>query len=154
MMNADPLKIDALQKQLVELLVTNREDLASHYQRVLRDSMFLNRAEVRPSQVKGIATDEVDALLGFLQQPAFSGVERGAQLYQIGLGEQAVMRLGQVTRQFFSLHLENGQVAPMLELVDTYQEAVIQGFIKSLETNIFIEQERTHKALQRASGQG
>jgi hypothetical protein len=56
MMNADPLKIDTLQKQLLELLVTNREDLASHYLRVLRESLFLNRAEVRPSQVTGRTT--------------------------------------------------------------------------------------------------
>jgi hypothetical protein len=42
----------------------------------------------------------------------------------------------------------------MLVLVDTYQEAVIQGFIKSLESDIFIEQERTYQALQRANSQG
>jgi hypothetical protein len=147
-------RIDAMQKQLAQLLETNREELVGRYQRVLRESLFLNRAEVRPNMIKGIASDEIEALLGFLQQPASSGAERGAQLYQTGLGEQAVMRLGQVMRQFFLLHLENGQVSPMLELVDTYHEAVVQGFIKSLETNIFIEQERTYQALQRANGQG
>jgi hypothetical protein len=148
-MNADPLKTDALQKQLAQLLITNREDLVSRYQRVLRESLFLNRAEVRPSLVKDIASDEVEAFFGFFQQPAFSGAERGAQLYQTGLGERALLRLGQVTRQFFLPYLEYGQIAPMLELVDTYQETVMQGYIKALEKDIFAEQERTFKALQR-----
>jgi hypothetical protein len=143
-----------MQKQLAQLLETNREELVGRYQRVLRESLFLNRAEVRPSLVKGIATDEVEALLVFLEQSGFSGAERGAQLYQTGLGEQVVMRLGQVLRQFFLSYLENGQTAQMLELVDTYQEAVIQGFMKALEKNIFIEQERTYQALQRANSQG
>jgi hypothetical protein len=140
-------------EQLMDLLAqrvqANCSDLGGGYQRVLRESLFLNRAEVRPNMIKGIASDEVEALLGFLQQPAFSGAERGAQLYQTGLGEQVVLRLIQVTRQFFLPYLENGQIAPMLELVDAYQETVIQGYIKALEKDIFAEQERTFKALQR-----
>jgi hypothetical protein len=142
-----------MQKQLAQVLEANREELVGHYQRVLRESLFLNRAEVRPSLVKDIAADEVKALLGFLQQPEFSGVERGMQLYQTGLGEQAVLRLGRATRQFFLPYLENGQVTPMLELIDAYQEAIIQGFIKGLEKGIFVEQERTLNAFQRATGQ-
>lgn len=142
-----------MQKQLAQVLESNREELAGRYQRALRESLFLNRAEVRPSRVKDIAADEVEAWLGFLRQPEFSGVERGAQLYQAGLGEQAVLRLGRVIRQFFLAYLENGQVASMLELVDTYQEAVIQGFIKGLEKDVFVEQERTLKAFQRANSQ-
>jgi hypothetical protein len=140
-----------MQKLLAQLLETNREELVGCCQRVLRDSLFLNRAEIRPGMVKTIASDEVEAFLGYLQKPAFSGTERGAQLYQMGLGGQSVLRLGQVMRQFFLPYLENGQVASMLELVDAYQEAVIQGFIKSFEKNIFIEQERTYQALRRAN---
>jgi len=150
MMSADPLETNALQKQLAQLLGTNREELSNQYQRVLRESLFLNRGEVRPNMIKGIASDEVETFLDFLQQPGFSGAERGAQLYKTGLGEQVVLRLGWVMRQFFLSYLENGQVAPMLELVDAYQEAVIQGYIKCLEKDIFTEQERTFKALQRA----
>jgi hypothetical protein len=153
-MNADSLKTEAVQTRLVQLLETNRGDLAGCYQRVLRETLFLNRAEVRPGSIKGIAIEEVEALLAFLQRSAYSGVERGAQLYQTGLGEQVIMRLGQVRRQFFLDYLENSQVAPMLELVDIYQEEVIQGFIKALEKHIFTEQERTFNALQRANGLG
>ena len=142
-----------MQKQLAQMLESNREELVGRCQRVLQESLFLNRAEVRPSLVKSIAADEVEALLSFLQQPGFSGAERGAQLYQTGLGEQAVMRLGRAVRQFFLPYLENGQTAQMLELVDAYQEAVVQGFVKALEENVFVEQERTLKAFQRAMGQ-
>jgi hypothetical protein len=142
-----------MQKQLVQMLETNREDLTGRFQRALRETLFLNRAEVRPILLKGIASDEVVAFLDFLQQPTFSGAERGAQLYQTGLGGQTVLRLGQVMRQFFLSYLEDGRAAPMIELVDTYQEAVIQGYIKALEKNIFTEQERTLHALHRANDQ-
>jgi hypothetical protein len=140
-----------MQTQLVQALETNREDLVGRFQRALRETLFLNRADLRPALLKGIASDEVAALLDFLQQPSSSCAEHGAQLYQIGLGEQAILRLGRVTRQFFLPYLESDQVAPMLELVDTYQDAVIQGYIKILEKNIFTEQERTVNALQRAN---
>lgn len=143
-----------MQTHLAQLLEANRDELVSQYQRVLRETLFHNRAEMRPSQVKELASSEVVAFLGFLQQPTFSGAERGAQLYRIGLGEKTVLRLGQEMRKFFLPYLNNSQIAQMLELVDTYQEAIIQGYITTLEQDIFTEQERTLHAFQRAAGQG
>jgi hypothetical protein len=153
MENVDSTKMDSCKDFLAQLVENNRADLAGRCQRLLRDTLFINRAEMRPNMVKGIALEEVDALLGFLRQPAFSGIEHGAKLYRTGLGEQVIMRMGQVMRQFFLQHLENGQVSLMLELVDSYQVAVIQGFIKDLEKGIFVEQERTYQALQRVNSQ-
>jgi hypothetical protein len=146
--------MDDIKVLLAQLVEANRADLTDHFQKFLRETLFINRAEVRPSQVKGIAGEEVEALLDFLQQPAFSGIKRGAQLYQTGLSQPVIMRLSQVMRQFFLPHLESSQIAPMLELVDTYQVEVMQGFIKSLETGIFHEQELTYQALQRANSHG
>ena len=144
--SAQPEQLMDLLSQLVE---THRVDLAGRYLSVLRESLFSNRAEVRLNMLKQIATDEAEMLLSFLNQPAFSVAEHGSQLHRTGLSERVVLRLGHVTRLFFLTHLESDQVAPMLETVHAYQEAVIQGFVQGLEKYHLSELERTRNALQR-----
>jgi hypothetical protein len=136
----------ALLKQQVEV---NRADLVGRYLSVLIESLFINRAEVRPNMVKKIASDEADAILNFLSQPAFSAADHGSQLHQIGLSDRVVLRLGHATRLFFLDHMESEQLIPMLEIVHTYQEAVFQGFVRGLEKYHLGELERTRNALQR-----
>ena len=100
--------------------------------------------------LKKIAADETEALLHFLRRSEFSGVERGEQLHLAGFNAGAILKLSQVTRQFLLNHLENHQIAPMLDIVHDYQEAVIQGFVKSLEKDLRMEVERTRRAVQRS----
>ena len=144
-------------EQLMELLAQrveiNRADLTGRYLSVLRESLFSNRAELRPSTLKQIAADEVEALLHFLRQSGFSGAERGEQLHVAGFNAGAILKLSQVTRQFLLNHLENHQIAPMLDIVHEYQEAVIQGFVKSLEKDLLMEVERTRRAVQRSDSE-
>lgn len=142
---------DSLRILLVQLLETNRPDLANRYQQVLREALFSSRSAMRPSMVKNIASDEVESLNNFLRHPQLPATERGVKLYQTGLGEQPILRLGQVTRQFFLTHLEDGQIAPTLEAIDAYQEGVVQGYIQSLEKAVFNEQERTRHAFERVA---
>jgi hypothetical protein len=144
--SAQPEKLRELLAQRVEV---QRADLTAHYLTVLRESLFSNRAEVRPSILKGVASDEAAALLNFLRQSGFSGAERGEQLHQAGFNAGAILKLGQVTRQFLLNHLENSQIAPMLVLVDVYQEAIIEGFVQSIDKEKLIELERVRNALQR-----
>ena len=93
---------DDLTAHLQQRLNTNRSNLIAQYQRVLRETLFTSRSELRPAMLGRIAGDEADTLLSFLQHPLPStAIERGEQLCLIGLSEQAVLRLGQVTRHFF-----------------------------------------------------
>jgi signal transduction histidine kinase len=146
--NENSVKADTFRGQFAQTVESNRADLSDFYNRALRKTVFLNRSELRPNQLKGLASEEVNALLNFLRLPEFSGVEHGAQLCRAGLGEQAVLDLGQVTRQFFVTALEPGLVAPALEVVDVYQNAVIQGFIRAREKVILAEQEQIRSAFQ------
>ncbi len=138
---------DSLRTNLTQLIETNRPDLISRYQQILRETLFSSRSALRPSMLKTIALDEVDTFGNFLHQP--QALERGIQLYQIGLSEQPILRMSQATRQFFVAHLENGQIAPTLEVIDAYQEQIIRGFIQSLEKAVFNEQELTRQAFER-----
>jgi hypothetical protein len=138
---------DSLRTNLTQLIEANRPDLISRYQQILRETLFSSRSALRPSMLKTIASDEVDTFGNFLHQP--QALERGIQLYQIGLSEQPILRMSQATRQFFVAHLENGQIASTLEVIDAYQEQIIRGFIQSLEKAVFNEQERTRQAFER-----
>lgn len=140
---------DELRAHLAQLLETNRPELLSHYQQVLRETLFSRHTTIRPSMLRSIASDEVDTLSSFLHQPQSHGLERGAELYQTGVSEQPMLRLGRVTRQFFAAYLENRQIAPALEIIDAYQEQVIQGYIQNLKKAVFSEQERTRHAFER-----
>lgn len=149
MENTNSAQPEQLRELLAERVEAHRADLAARYLAVLRESLFSNRAEVRPSILKGIASDETDALLNFLRQSGFSGTERGEKLHQAGFNAGAILKLGQATRQFLLNHLENSQIAPMLVLVDVYQEAIIEGFVQSIDKEKLIELERVRNALQR-----
>ena len=60
--------------------------------------------------------------------------------------------LNQATRQFILTVFESNLIPQALEVTDTYQNAVILGFIKSRENLILSEQERIRGALQIAVG--
>ncbi len=137
--------------QLMVLLARRVEDkcadLSGLYLGVLREALFASRAEVRPSMLKQVAADEVEALLNFLRQAEFSAVKRGEQLHQAGFNVRAVLRLGQATRQFLLDHLEDHQTALMLEIVDAYEMAVIEGFVQSIENTNKIERDQLRNVL-------
>ena len=144
------VKPDAWKKILTQFIESNRVDLINHYHQVLREALFDSRSTIRPNMLKSIASDEVDVLKNFFGQSPSSATEHGTQLYQTGLNERAVLRLGHVTRQFILTHLEDGQIAPALEAIDAYQELVIQGYIQTQEKTILKEQELIRSAFQTA----
>ena len=151
MESTNPPKADDLSASLLQRLKTERAVLVTQYQRALRETLFTSRSEVRPAMLGRIAADEVDALKNYLEHPLPSiAIERGEQLCQIGLSEEAVLRLAQVTRRFFSAQLENHLVVATLEMIDPYHHSSLQGFLRRREQTILGEQERIRSALQRA----
>lgn len=151
--NTTLAQYEQLMTLLSQRVEDNRADLAERYLEVLRASLFTNRAGLRPSALKQIANDEAEVLLNFLRKLDFSGDKRGEQLHAAGFNAGAILRLGQVTRQFLLNDLEDHQIPPMLETVHDYQEAVIQGFVKSVENHMLVEMERTRRAVQRNVGE-
>ena len=132
---------------LAHQIEQNRDDLVSRYLSVLRESLFTGRAELRPSALNQIASDEADALLSFLRQPGFSAAGRGEQLHQAGLTVGALLRLSQVARQFLLNHLADHQFAFMLEVVDAYGMATIEGFVQGIDNANKIERSKLERVL-------
>lgn len=148
MENKTSPKTTELREMLVKKVETNRANLTNRYIQTQRETLFTNRSEMQPSMLKNIASDEVDALLIFLQTPESSAVEHGLQLCQMGLSEQSMLGLGQVTRQFFLAFLDANLLAQALEILDSYQSTVIQGFIRGREKIILGEQEQIRSAFE------
>jgi PAS domain S-box-containing protein len=120
------------------------------YQRTLRARIFTNRAELRPTMLGRIATGEADTLLNYLTLPdREKALQHGAELCEVGLSEQSVLSLAEVSRQFFLSKINTEPIVPALQAIDEYHHAVIQGFMVSREKVILNEQERTRSALQR-----
>lgn len=149
-MGKAPLTIGDPLDRLNPILEANRAGLITQYQGALRETLFTNRSEVRPTMLGRIAGDEADKLLAFLQHPLpAAAIERGEYLCSLGLSEQAILRLGQVTRRFFLDHLESHLAVPSLEISDLYHESILRGFLQRHEQIILSEQERIRSALQR-----
>src|SRR6185436_6784120 len=82
-------------------LAQQHTELAEIYSEALRETLFANRAEFRPSSLKPTVMAEAKAVLEFLLNPDPAlAAQRGADLCRAGLGEEAVVRLIQVTPVF------------------------------------------------------
>jgi signal transduction histidine kinase len=145
---SDLSQSENLQAKLFQILEANQADLADRYNKSLQETLFTNRSEVTPGGLRTIAAREVEALMSFLHDPHFSSLEHGSQLCEAGLSDQAVLRLGQSNRQFFLTHINADILMQALNIVDMYQNDIIQGFIQSNKRLILTEQERIRGALQ------
>jgi signal transduction histidine kinase len=137
---------------LTQWVTSNRADLLGRYRKCLQETLFTNRSEVHPRELGRIAEEEVDELIGAFSQPESAGLERGSKLCRAGLSIQTILSLNQATQRFILANFENDLIAQALDIVDIYRNAVIRGFVQSLEKVILTEQERIRGALQMAIG--
>ena len=148
MEDTTPLMNAELGRLLARLVENNRADLVDRYMQIMRETLFSHRSEMRPSQLNGIVTGEIEALISFCDQKLPSAKERGSYLCHTGLSEQTVLRITEATRQFFLARLEQTQIIPAMTLLDIYQNAELQGFMTRREELILAEQESIRNALQ------
>lgn len=131
----------------LELLATQ---LQNRFLRVLRQTLFTNRSEVRPSMLRNIAAHETQALLEFFFQPSPQKVAaRGLQHAQTGLSEETILSLAQTSRQFIIENLGETAIITAMNTADTYYHALLKGFLQGRERIIFDEQERIRSAMQK-----
>ena len=143
---SESTELTQTQAQLTEQL-TNLTDL---YHRALKETLFTNRAQIRPASLRSIAADEAQAVLDFFQDSEKVQVsQRGTELCQLGLGEEAILRLGQTTRQFCLTHLPENLRLSAINLIEGYYNAVLQSFIQSREAIVLEEQEHIRNALHK-----
>jgi len=142
-----PVQSEQLRALLAQSIEDHNPDLAARYLAVLREALFSSRAEVRPSVLKSFAADEVEVLLQFLRQAESCATAHGERLHQAGFHVGAIVKSIQVTRQFLLGHVESNQITPMLEIVDAFEIAVVEGFIQSIDNINEIERGQLERVL-------
>jgi signal transduction histidine kinase/DNA-binding response OmpR family regulator len=131
-------------------LADHRAELIDRYHQALKATLFTNRPEVRPGVLRRIAAGEAAALLAFFESArADEALKQGISLCRAGLGEESILRLGQVARQFCLHQLPEDLRFAALEIAEAYHNAVMQGFIQDRRALTLEEQERIRSALQR-----
>ncbi len=146
MENTSSAQSEQLLALLAQQVEDQRADLVGLYLGVLREALFSSRAEVRASMLKSIAADEAEVLLRFFRQ-GDGATERGGQLHQAGFNARTILKLSQMTRQFLLDHLEDGQIAPMLKIVDAYETAIVEGFVQSIDNINHAERAQMERVL-------
>lgn len=130
-------------------LIPQQAQLEQLYLQALREIMFSNRPELRPTMLRRIAKEVFEWLLEYCVNPNRAvALEHGYRLSSLGLGDQSILRLGQITRQFFQSFPDNERLNA-LELSEQYHSALLQGFMLAQRQLILEEQERIRSALQR-----
>jgi signal transduction histidine kinase len=125
-----------------------REDLIERLRQALFDTLFYSRAYLRPSDIQRLAGHEADVFLTFIADPDPSLAEAlGEQLCRAGVGQEAVLRSGRELRRLSAEHSDL-KIDATLDLVETYHQAVFQGFVRERERTILEEQEHIRSALQ------
>lgn len=148
------LMTDTIQRPTSTDVGPSLESLASQLQlrflRVLRQTLFTNRSEVRPPMLRNIAAHETQALLEFFFQPSPQKVAaRGIQHAQTGLSEETILALAQTSRKFIIENLGATATITAMNTADSYYHALLKGFLQGRERIILDEQERIRSALQK-----
>ncbi|MGE5139856.1 MAG: sensor histidine kinase [Rudaea sp.] len=146
------LRVDHAQGKIKQGLETRRQALEEQYHQVLNDTGWNRALNGTPRGL--IAVSEVDALikyvpLGLAAIPA----ARGRELADLGLGEEIILRLGQVTRQFALAYLDRNLHAQAIDLLDSYHTALMQSFVQRRQEFMLEEQDRSRAELERSMGQ-
>jgi signal transduction histidine kinase len=151
MEDATPVQTDELVESFARQIRINQADLVNRIRQSLQETLFTNRAEMRPREVGAIAAEKVEMLISGLPHPEL-GVEHGVKLCRMGLSIQSVLGLVQATRRFVLATFERDLIPQALDAVDIYQNAVMRGYIEDREKLILSEQERIRGAMQIAIG--
>ncbi|MEA3337620.1 MAG: hypothetical protein U9R25_17120, partial [Chloroflexota bacterium] len=128
--------------------VDRQPELADLILGVLRSTLFSGRAFIRPSDLKRLADSETESYLAFFADGNREAVaEHGGELCRSGVGDEAILQLGEVLRQHVSYD-QDLIAMPDLRMAETYHRALLQGYLIAQRDIILEEQERIRFALQ------
>ncbi len=134
--------------QISSQLDINRVALLQQYNQTLKETLFENSSQIRLAMLPSAAAREVDALIGYFQNPSTEiAVQHGVELCKQGFSEQTLLRLGSVSRQFFLAHLEKERLSVAIAILDNYHAGLLHGFVRTRENTVFNEQDEIRKAI-------
>ena len=143
---------DTRASSIAEYVDSHQVELVDAINKSLRDLMYEHRSYLRPSLLPRVAQAEARCFLDFLQQSDIVPVQKFAsRSAQDGMGIQGALRIIATVDQFCHTALEPDVARQSLtNIVRTYSDAYIEGFIEGRESIILEEQERIRAAMQRS----
>ena len=131
---------------------TKRKDLVTALSTALHDTAFDNRYPLHPRRLKQLGQEIVEGFFGLLSTlGARSALALGQSLAQVGVGEKTLVALTACIRRFSRAAAGADPASSMaLDLVESFENGVVEGFIKAREEQILSDQEQLRRALSHA----
>ena len=143
----------ALNTHPVHLLTANKDMLVNALRHSMRETAFANRMLLAPRRLQEIALHEADAFVGYLETLDVEIVrERGKRLALEGLGHRSILALTTALRRVFLqvAELDSQSWSIFLTTVDSYNMALMEGYMAGCEEDVRRETERTRQAYERS----
>jgi two-component system cell cycle sensor histidine kinase/response regulator CckA len=136
------------------LLVENYSELAEKLSQHFLSHAFDNRFTLHPTRLQELASEKVESIKAFLQSlDTKAVVELGIQHALLGLGEKPLLLIGTILRDFFTKRIKAKNIKVLktaIQVMDTYINAYLQGYMTSRENQTLEDQEQLRKALSTA----
>ena len=137
----------------VESLRAKENALVGDLNSLLRDNAYENRYAMHPRRLAELGGELASFFLRFIGDPTtVDAFAFGQNLARTGLGERTIILLSAQLQRFCRRELWRNPKAldAILQRVDALTLALLNGFIKSRETQILTDQEQLRRALATA----
>ena len=137
----------------MNLYSLNKDMLVNALRHSMRETAFANRMLLAPRRLQEIALHEADAFVGYLETLDVEIVrERGKRLALEGLGHRSILALTTALRRVFLqvAELDSQSWSIFLTTVDSYNMALMEGYMAGCEEDVRRETERTRQAYERS----
>lgn len=122
-----------------------RSTLLSKITQVLRQHLFFSRIDLRPSDIKYLAEQEVKALIESLRSSYETAKDHGKLLCIAGLNNEAVYGLIETEQKFFIEEFQDNPNA--IRMAYLHMTRVFEGYFSEREVTILHEQESIRAAI-------
>ncbi len=139
--------------QDVGTLRNSHAQLAAAFDACLRQTAFENRYFLHPRRLSALGEELASQFVGFLDDPPSTDpVACGRRLVQEGIGEKPLLALVVAFQDFLRgiFSAEASAARERLARGDAAAAALLQGYMKERETQLFNDQEQMRRALSTA----
>lgn len=142
----------------LEILRKGRADLTAKITELLGSNAFSNRYTMSPFMFAEVAADVAEGFLTYLEDAEDDpAIAIGARVADLGLAARTLAEFAPVLRRFVTGRLAAStpdRVEELLDPIEAYLAALVEGFVAGREDHLLREQERMRRALDAANKAG
>lgn len=144
-------KIASTADVVTNKFIENRDQVTGTIHQTLLNLIYSHRSYLRPSKMRQVAEKEVSGIEHFLlNRNPVHVAELADQQVKAGLSVQAVVNIWKILNEFCYQNLSPEMASIGADIMNQYNAAYMEAFVKSREMNILEEQEHIRHAMQRS----